>query len=81
VNYINPINRPFILVYSPKLLILGFLTSQAVNLNYSRIFSSIINYKHIINTCKIKSFDHISNITLINQDVLFIPIINNKRVL
>jgi hypothetical protein len=81
MNYISPINRPLILVYSPKLLILGFSTSQAVNLNYSRVFSNIINCKHIINTRRIKLFDRVSNIILINRDILFTPILNNKRVL
>jgi hypothetical protein len=69
VNYISPINYPFILVYNPKLLILGFSINQAVNLNYSRIFGSIINYKYIINTRRIKLFDRVSNITPINRGV------------
>jgi hypothetical protein len=81
MNYINPVNRPFILIYSPKLLIFGFSTNQAVNLNYSRVFGSIINYKYIINTRRIKLFDYISNIVFINRGVLFTPILNNKRVL
>jgi hypothetical protein len=75
VNYINPINCFFILVYSPKLLIFGFLINQIINLNYSRIFGNIIN------TCRIKLLNRVNNITPINQGVLFILIFNNKRVL
>jgi hypothetical protein len=81
VNYISPINRPFILVYSPKLLIFGFSINQIVNLNHSRVFGSIINYKYIINTRRIKLFDYTNNIAFINRGVLFTPIFNNKRVL
>jgi hypothetical protein len=80
VNYISPVNCFFIFVYSPKLLILGFSTNQAVNLNYSRVFGSIINYKYIINTRRIKLFDRVGNIILINQGVFLILIFNNKKI-